>query len=88
MDESSSFEIMIQRGFCPQYRHVSRRTTTRDIIELYQRKLSSLKENFLKVTFSFALTSDMWTSSHQMAVVLAEALLRVMAIILFSFLKS
>lgn len=56
--ESPSFERMIQRDFCPQYRHVSRRTTERDIIKLYQRKLSSSKENFLKVTFFFALTSD------------------------------
>ena len=38
----------------------------RDIVELYQRKISSLKENFLKVIFCFALTLDIWTSFHRM----------------------
>ena len=65
MGESRSFERMIQRGFCPQYQHVSRRTTSSDILGMYSRELAALKEIFLKVQYSFALTSDIWTSSHQ-----------------------
>jgi hypothetical protein len=34
-------------------------------MSLYQKKLVALKENFKNVQFSFALTSDIWTSSHQ-----------------------
>ncbi|WVZ81306.1 hypothetical protein U9M48_028697 [Paspalum notatum var. saurae] len=49
LGESQNFKNLIQRAFCPQY----------------QPKLAALKEDFKKVQFSFALTSDIWTSSHQ-----------------------
>jgi hypothetical protein len=36
-----------------------------DLMSRYHKQLAVLKENFKKVQFSFALTSDIWTSSHQ-----------------------
>ncbi|KAJ1278634.1 hypothetical protein BS78_04G093800 [Paspalum vaginatum] len=65
MGESHNFKNLIQRAFCPQYQPVSRITTKSDLMSLYKKKRADLKETFNKVSFSFALTSDVWTSSHQ-----------------------
>ncbi|WVZ62822.1 hypothetical protein U9M48_012522 [Paspalum notatum var. saurae] len=65
LGESLNFKNLIQRAFCPQYQPVTRRTTKSDLFSLYEKKLAALKEDFKKVQFSFALTSDIWTSSHQ-----------------------
>jgi len=65
MGESQNFKNLIQRAFCPQYEPVSRTTTRSDLMSLYKKKLVVVKESFKNVKFSFALTSDVWTSSHQ-----------------------
>jgi hypothetical protein len=65
MGESPNFKNLIQRAFCPQYQPVSRTTIKSDLMSQYHKQLVILKENFKKVQFSFALTSDIWTSSHQ-----------------------
>ena len=65
MGESQNFKNLIQRAFCPQYEPVSRTTTRSDLMSLYKKKLAVVKESFKNVKFSFALTSDVWTSSHQ-----------------------
>jgi len=65
MGESKNFTNLIQRAFCPQYQPVTRKTTKTDLMSLYKNKLAALKETFKKVQYSFALTSDIWTSSHQ-----------------------
>jgi len=65
LGESQNFKNLIQRAFCPQYQPVTRKTTKSDLFSLYKKKLAALKEDFKKVQFSFALTSDIWTSSHQ-----------------------
>ena len=65
MGESPNFKNLIQRAFCPQYQPVSRTTIKSDLMSQYHKQLAVLKENFKKVQFSFALTSDIWTSSHQ-----------------------
>lgn len=65
LGESQNFKNLIQRAFCPQYQPVTRKTTKSDLIAIYKNKLAALKESFKKVQFSFALTSDIWTSSHQ-----------------------
>jgi hypothetical protein len=53
MGEGPNFKNMIMHAFFAQYQHVSRTT------------IKSLKGNFKIVQFSFALTSYVWTSSHQ-----------------------
>ena len=65
LGEGRNFKNLIQRAFCPQYQSVTRKTTKSDLISLYKKKLAALKESFRKVQFSFTLTSDIWTSSHQ-----------------------
>jgi hypothetical protein len=65
LGESQNFKNLIQRALCPQYQPVTRKTTKSDLIAIYKNKLAALKESFKKVQFSFALTSDIWTSSHQ-----------------------
>jgi hypothetical protein len=65
MGESPNFKNLIQRAFFPQYQPVSRTTIKSDLMSQYHKQLAVLKENFKKVQFSFALTSDIWTSSHQ-----------------------
>ncbi|EEE57032.1 hypothetical protein OsJ_06814 [Oryza sativa Japonica Group] len=65
MGESKHFERMIQKAFCPQYKKVSRKTTKNDITAIYHSKLSVLKQTFSTTSFSFAVTSDIWTSQHQ-----------------------
>jgi hypothetical protein len=65
MGESPAFERMIQRAFCPQYSNVSRKTTKKDIVKSYSEKLDTLRPSLSAVTFSIALTSDIWTSSYQ-----------------------
>jgi len=65
MGESPAFERMIQRAFCPQYSNVSRKTTKKDIVKSYHEKWDALGQSLSAVTFSIALTSDIWTSSHQ-----------------------
>ncbi len=56
---------MIQKAFCPKYIKVSRKTTKNDIAAIYRSKLSVLKQTFSTTSFSFAVTSDIWTSQHQ-----------------------
>jgi hypothetical protein len=65
MGESPNFKNMIQRAFCPQYQPISRTTIKSDLMSQYRKHLVVLKESFKKVQFSFALTSDIWTSLHQ-----------------------
>jgi hypothetical protein len=65
MGESPNFKNLIQCAFCPQYQPISRTTIKSDLMSQYRKHLAALKENFKKVHFSFALTSDIWTSSHQ-----------------------
>nr|AAP53852.1 hAT family dimerisation domain containing protein [Oryza sativa Japonica Group] len=65
MGESKHFERMIQKAFCPQYKKVSRKTTKNDITAIYRSKLSVLKQTLSTTSFSFAVTSDIWTSQHQ-----------------------
>ena len=65
MGESPAFERMIQRAFCPQYSNVSRKTTKKDIVKSYHEKWDALRQSLSALTFSIALTSDIWTSSHQ-----------------------
>jgi hypothetical protein len=65
LGESQNFKNLFQHAFCPQYQSVIRKTTKSDSIAIYKNKLVALKESFKKVYFSFALTSDIWTSSHQ-----------------------
>lgn len=65
MGERKNFERMIRNAFCPQYIQVSRKTTKNFIVSLYRSRLDELKRLFSIVSFSFVVTSDIWTSKHQ-----------------------
>uniref|UniRef100_A0A0D3GIA5 hAT-like transposase RNase-H fold domain-containing protein n=1 Tax=Oryza barthii TaxID=65489 RepID=A0A0D3GIA5_9ORYZ len=65
MGERKNFERMIRNAFCPQYTQVSRKTTKNFIVSLYRSRLDELKRLFSIVSFSFVVTSDIWTSKHQ-----------------------
>jgi hypothetical protein len=67
MGESPNFKNLIQRAFCPQYQHASRTTIKSNLMSQYRKQLAALKESLKKVQFSFSLTLDIWTLSHQKA---------------------
>ena len=59
--ESDGFVEYIQTCHNPNYRPVSRQTTSRDIKKLYKTDKEKIKEEFSTCTFSVSLTSDIWT---------------------------
>lgn len=66
--ESRAFESMIQKGFCPQHEKLPRNFPRSDILACYHQQVFELKQIFAKGNLSFALTSDIWsTSYHRMA---------------------
>uniref|UniRef100_A0A8I6X211 BED-type domain-containing protein n=1 Tax=Hordeum vulgare subsp. vulgare TaxID=112509 RepID=A0A8I6X211_HORVV len=59
--ESDGFVEFIQSCHNPNYRPVSRQTTSRDLKKLYETGKDKIKEEFSTCTFSVSLTSDIWT---------------------------
>jgi hypothetical protein len=58
--ESAAFEDYIKQAHNPRFTHVSRQTTSRDMVKYYNTCRSKLKEMLQTCTFSVALTSDIW----------------------------
>ena len=58
--ESPAFVEYIQTTQNPNFRPVSRQTTSRDMRKVCKKNLAKIKENFVDCTYSVALTSDIW----------------------------
>ena len=59
--ESDGFVEYIQTYHNPNYRPVSRQTTSRDMKKLCKTSLQKIKDDFTTCTFSVSLTSDIWS---------------------------
>jgi hypothetical protein len=60
--DSDAWDDYIHHAHNPKYVRVSRFTTDRDLIKLYNEKLNNLKDVF-PVVSSICLTSDIWSGN-------------------------